>query len=325
MAVAARRRRTQPARRATSARRRSRPAAPGGNGNCFTTPGKQTARVRFVNLFTNSTYPKGDIDVLQGFSANDACGKKLATVAFGTASDYIDVTASDESGNWSVIGFPAGSVDSEHAIVTQSETWKGGEQVTIVFMGQDPTSGNGASAGADQVFFEKDASGESATTAVAPVPGKAAVGIGAASIQYVVKDGAWRAGRRHVGLHEGRRRHGHDDEQHRRHLLDRVRGRPGFDRPRSVPERSGHVCGGARHRSRDDRRHRRFAHDRARVRLRRQRSGAARPARSRAEQSCFDEEGRSRSLERLGPLAQLAARRTFNPQVPGSSPGRPTL
>ena len=40
----------------------------GGNGNCYTTPGKQKARVRFVNLFTNPTYPSRDIDVWQGFS-----------------------------------------------------------------------------------------------------------------------------------------------------------------------------------------------------------------------------------------------------------------
>src|SRR4051812_19143505 len=55
----------------------------GGNGDCFTTPGKQTARVRFVNLFTNPTYPTSDIDVWQGFSATDSCGKKLATIKYG--------------------------------------------------------------------------------------------------------------------------------------------------------------------------------------------------------------------------------------------------
>ncbi len=88
--------------------------AGGGNGQCFQLPGKQTAKVRFVNLFTNSTYPSGDIEVRQGFSATDACGKKLATVKYGEASDYIDVTASDESGNWEMTAYPAGSTDEEH-------------------------------------------------------------------------------------------------------------------------------------------------------------------------------------------------------------------
>ena len=58
----------------------------GGNGKCFTDPGPQKARVRFVNLFTNATYPSGDIDVWQGFSGTDSCGKKLATVPFGRAA-----------------------------------------------------------------------------------------------------------------------------------------------------------------------------------------------------------------------------------------------
>jgi hypothetical protein len=169
-------------------------SAPGGtNGNCSTDPGPQKARVRFVNLFTNSTYPSGDIDVWQGYSGADACGKKLATVPYGTASDYIDVTASDTSGDWSVIGFVAGSTADDHQIISQSETWKGGEQVTIVFMGQDPTSGNGASAGSDETFYEKNDSGL-ATSALAVVPGKAAIGIGAAALQYIVKDASWRAG-----------------------------------------------------------------------------------------------------------------------------------
>ncbi len=165
----------------------------GGNGKCFTTPGKQTAKVRFVNLFTNSTYPSGDIDVLQGFSATDPCGKKLATVPYGTASDYVDVTAADESGNWEVAGFAAGvTKDENHQIISQSETWKGGEQVTIVFMSQDPASGNGPTAGSDQAFFEKPTSADSNLPA-APA-GKAIVAIGAASTQYTVKDGSWRAG-----------------------------------------------------------------------------------------------------------------------------------
>jgi hypothetical protein len=163
----------------------------GGNGKCFTDPGPQKARVRFVDLFTNATYPTGDIDVWQGFSGTDACAKKLATVPYGSASDYIDVTASDSSGNWSTIAFIAGSVADDHEIITQTETWKGGEQVTIVFQNQDPTSGNGPAAGSDQSFFESHSDVNSTLDAV---PGKALVAIGTAAIQYVVPDGAWRAG-----------------------------------------------------------------------------------------------------------------------------------
>ncbi|MDQ1386274.1 MAG: hypothetical protein QOG65_3653 [Actinomycetota bacterium] len=162
-----------------------------GNGKCFTDPGPQKARVRFVNLFTNATYPSGDIDVWQGFSGADSCGKKLATVPFGTASDYMEVTAADPSGNWSTIAFVAGSRADDHQIITQTETWKGGEQVTIVFQAQDPKSGNGPASGADQTFFESHSDVNHTLDAV---PGKALIAIGAASIQYVVPDGAWRAG-----------------------------------------------------------------------------------------------------------------------------------
>ena len=165
----------------------------GGNGQCFTDPGPQKARVRFVNLFTNSTYPGGDIDIRQGFSGADPCGKKLATVKFGEASDYIDVTASDSSGNWEVAAYPPGATDESHQIISQSETWKGGEQVTIVVIGQDPTAGNSPSAGGDQAFFEKPVSDLNPQTN--PVTGKGLVIIGASSVQYIApKDAAWVAG-----------------------------------------------------------------------------------------------------------------------------------
>jgi hypothetical protein len=166
-------------------------AGGGGNGKCFTDPGPQKARVRFVNFFTDATYPSGDIDVWQGVSGTDGCAKKLATLSYGSASDYIDVTASDSSGNWSTVAYVAGSVADDHEIISQSETWKGGEQVTVIFQNQDPTSGNGPAAGSDQSFFESHSDVNSTLDAV---PGKALVAIGAAAIQYVVPDGAWRAG-----------------------------------------------------------------------------------------------------------------------------------
>jgi hypothetical protein len=166
----------------------------GGKGQCFTDPGTQKARVRFVNFFTNSTYPSGDIDILQGFSGSDPCGKKLTTLKFGEASDYIDVTAADSTGNWEIGAYPAGAAtDEEHQIISQSETWKGGEQVTIVIENQDPTTGNRASAGGDQAFFEKPITDLNPNTN--PVAGKGLVIIGAASVQYVVdKDTSWLAG-----------------------------------------------------------------------------------------------------------------------------------
>jgi len=164
----------------------------GGNGNCYTTPGKQTARVRFVNLFTNSTYPSSAIDVYQGFDASDPCGKKLATVPFGQASDYINVTASDDSGDWSAAAYVAGSTAKDHEIITQSETWKGGEQVTIMFEGGEKQPGVAPAAGGDQAFFENPTTDDS--SALKAVAGKAAIGIAATALQYVVPDGAWLAG-----------------------------------------------------------------------------------------------------------------------------------
>jgi hypothetical protein len=163
----------------------------GGSSTCYTTPGDQKARVRFVNLFTNATYPKGDIDVWQGYGASDGCGKKLATVPYGTASDYIDVTAADKDGNWSAAGYVPGGADETHQIISQSETWKGGEQVTIVFLPGDPTAGQPPASGSVQAVFEKDKASE---PAFAPVPGKAVLGVSATALEYVDKEGAWVGG-----------------------------------------------------------------------------------------------------------------------------------
>ena len=79
-------------------------APDGANGPCLTDPGPQKARVRFVNLYTNAAHPSGDIDVWQGLSGTDTCGKKLATVPYGTATDYIDVHAGDARGTWERVG-----------------------------------------------------------------------------------------------------------------------------------------------------------------------------------------------------------------------------
>jgi len=165
----------------------------GGSGSCFTKPGTQTAKVRFVNLFTNTAYPSTDIDVWQGYGGTDPCAKKLATVKYGSASDYIDVTAADSSGNWAAGAYVTGSTADDHKIIDQSETWKGGERVTIVFMGSQSEAGsnNAPSSGADQTFYESHSDINSTLDAV---PGKGLIAIGAASIEYVVKDGSWNAG-----------------------------------------------------------------------------------------------------------------------------------
>jgi hypothetical protein len=163
----------------------------GGNSNCYTTPGTQTAKVRFVNLFTNATYPQGDIDVWQGYGASDGCGKKLATIKYGEATDYIDVTAADKDGNWSATGFVPGGADEDHEIINQTETWKGGEQVTIVFMTNDPSNGQPEHTGSVSAVFEKDPAQE---PSFAPVPGKGVIGVSANALQYVDKEGAWIGG-----------------------------------------------------------------------------------------------------------------------------------
>ena len=164
-----------------------------GNGDCYTTPGKQKARVRFVNLFTNDAYPSTAIDVYEGSSATDPCGKKLATVEFGSASDYVDVTALSDSGSWNAVAYVAGESDDEHRIMEQGESWPGGEAVTIVFSAAEPSDmdmGLPPSAGSVQAFFEN---GDFPAVAEPPA-GKATVGIAATSLQWVDPDGAWIAG-----------------------------------------------------------------------------------------------------------------------------------
>lgn len=160
---------------------------------CETAPGKQTARVRFVNVYTNPKYPESAVDIWQSRGADDPCAKKLTTVPFGQAGDYIDITASDASGNWSAAAYVAGSNDKAHEIVVQGEKWLGGEQATMVFEGTAPQAGAVASpsAGNDQTFLEKNNVGEPGL--LLPAPGKAALGVTSA-LKNVVDNGTWVVG-----------------------------------------------------------------------------------------------------------------------------------
>jgi hypothetical protein len=160
----------------------------GGGSDCPSA--KVHARVRFVNLYTNSTYPKGDIEIWQGYTRT-GCSKRLATIGFGKASDFVDVTANDDQGNWEATAFVPGGSDDDHQIIQQSETWKGGEQVTMLLFAQEPTSGNPASFGSDQVLFEKDPSQE---TTITTAPGKATIVASGVAVQAAVPDANWRLG-----------------------------------------------------------------------------------------------------------------------------------
>ena len=240
----------------------------GGNGQCFTNPGPQKARVRFVNLFTNATYPSGDIDVWQGFSGNDPCGKKLATVQYGTASDYIDVTAGDSSGNWDAAAYPPGPTDEDHQIISQTETWKGGEQVTIVFMGQDPSSGNGPSVRRRPGVL-REAHRPRPTSRSRRCRARRCSPSARRRCSTSTKDGAWVAGitgQSGACPQSATRRPRRPTSAARRLVPYTVD--PGSVNLGSVPERSRHVHGNARHRPDDDRRRGRVAHVRVRVRNR---------------------------------------------------------
>ena len=158
---------------------------------CVTVPGKQTARIRFVNLYTNPEYPESAVDVWQGLGPDDPCAKKLTTVPFGQAGEYTDVTASDASGHWSAVAYVAGSNDKEHEIVVQGETLLGGEQATMVFEGTAPQAGAAASAGSAQTFLEKNNVGDPAM--LVPAKGKVSLGITSA-LQTVVDNGVWVVG-----------------------------------------------------------------------------------------------------------------------------------
>ena len=251
----------------------------GGNSNCYTTPGDQHAKVRFVNLFTNSAYPQGDIDVWQGYGASDGCGKKLATIKYGEASDYIDVTAADQDGNWSATVYVPGGADQAHQIINQSETWKGGEQVTIVFTTNDPANGQPAHTGSVSAVFEKDPASE---TTFAAVPGKGVLGVSANALQYVDKDGVWIggiAGQSACLLGPG------DTESTRTNVggnvAHRVPGSARVGRLRAVREHPGQVHRHARDRARDNQCRSRLPHARVRVRTRQAAREAAGPARRR--------------------------------------------
>ncbi len=163
----------------------------GGKGDCSREPGEQKARVRFVNAYTNPTYRSNDIEVWQGYGVDDACRRKLATVPFGTASDYVEVTATDGDGNWNMVAYVDRASD-DIRIVEQGETWTGGEQITFVIEGGDPGSGGRPSAGGVQAVYEK--SPKAGDVAVEAVPGRAVIGIGSYALEHVLDDNAWSAG-----------------------------------------------------------------------------------------------------------------------------------
>ena len=232
---------------------------------CETPPGKQTARIRFVNLYTNPKYPKSAVDVWQGLGADDPCAKKLTTVPFGQAGDYVDITASDASGNWSAAAYVAGSNDKAHEIVVQGEKWLGGEQATMVFEGAAPQAGAGASpsAGSDQTFLEKNNVGDPGL--LVPEAGKAALGVTSA-LKNVVDNGTWVVGSPKSGCIARPRRHGVDAHERRRVATRPLFRRSRCDRPGVLPGCPGHVCGSARHRSCDRERRAGFQFVRHRVR-----------------------------------------------------------
>ncbi|MCL4292387.1 MAG: hypothetical protein KJ056_05085 [Acidimicrobiia bacterium] len=163
----------------------------GARGDCFTEPGKQKARVRFVNLYSDAKHPAAEIQVFQGAGFEDPCGKKLVTVPYGEASDYIDVTASDEEGDWDAVAY-LGEPSDDTELVSQGATFEGGEQQTVVFFGGELRDGGQTRAGAVTTFAEKLPAGSEPS--IAPQPGQAVIGFWAASLESVVEDNFWNAG-----------------------------------------------------------------------------------------------------------------------------------
>jgi hypothetical protein len=129
------------------------PVGGGGGGPALKPSG---AKMRIANLYTPATGTPPALDIYGGFSAQ--AGPLLVTVPYGTISNWFDPGVLGDNGDASLSWYPQGKTGSDDSIGTQTETLKGGEQITI-FIGAadaDNKTQSGIQNARWKVFFETD-------------------------------------------------------------------------------------------------------------------------------------------------------------------------
>jgi hypothetical protein len=151
----------------------------GGGGGPALKPSGATMRV--ANLYTPATGEPPALDIYSGTSAQ--YGTLVASVPYGTISDWFDPGVLDASGDASLTWYVHGKTGQNDDIGNQTETLKGGEQITVFIAAGDADNKNssGIQFARWKVFFDNGAD----FPLPSPVAGKAIVmadGIGLSAV-----------------------------------------------------------------------------------------------------------------------------------------------
>jgi hypothetical protein len=127
------------------------PSTGGGGGPSLKPSG---AKMRIANLYTPATGTPPALDIYGGFSAE--AGPLLASVPYGTISDWFDPGVLGNENDAMLSFYVHGKTGMNEEIGTQTETLKGGEQITM-FIGAgdaDNKNSSGIQFARWTVFFE---------------------------------------------------------------------------------------------------------------------------------------------------------------------------
>jgi hypothetical protein len=143
------------------------------------------AKVRILNAYAPLTGEPGPIDVHAAPFVLEGA-QPLLSIPYGTVSDYFDPTVADDAGDMFLSMYRAGETGNGNALITQTETLKGGEIMTmVVTTGGNEMSGGGRF-GAIQVFFHA-ASGGTFGQAT-PEPGKGLLIVSTVGLEQILPD-----------------------------------------------------------------------------------------------------------------------------------------
>ena len=170
------------------------PTLPGGGGGTGGQP--SGAKVRVFNAYTADGSGTGAIDVY-GDSLVGSDSTPIATVPYGTLSEFFDPGVFDSDGNAFLTFLPAGVKDQDKVLMTQTETLHSSDVLTV-YLGTGSQRADGTRGAFDQVYFHHPTGGGVANT---PPPGKGLLIVTSAGLDEIMTsqaDKTW-----YVGLGNG--------------------------------------------------------------------------------------------------------------------------
>lgn len=138
------------------------PGATEPDGGAFTlppdagTPGQlpSGAKVRIVNAYAPLNGDPGPIDVYAAPWVLEGA-TPLISIPYGTVSPFFDPTVADEQGNMFLSMYWAGTTGNGNALIDQTETLKGGEEITFILTTGSSVQDSGRHYGQLNVFFAR--------------------------------------------------------------------------------------------------------------------------------------------------------------------------